>query len=314
MSFVRSAIAAGLALGFATSAFAAEPDACKTPRFSDIGWTDVTATTGLATRILKGLGYTPKAEVLSLPVTYTAMKNKDIDVFLGNWMPSQDGDRKPYIEDKSIVETNMNLKGAKYTLAVPKYLHDAGLKDFKDIKKFKDQLKGKIYGIEPGNDGNRLVSEMIHDDAKWGLKGFEVVESSEQGMLAEVERASKKKEPILFLGWAPHPMNTKYDMQYLTGGDDVFGPDFGGANVFTNVRTGWTEQCPNAGKLVTQLVFDLKMENEVMGKILDDGLEGEKAGESWLKANPAVLDKWLAGVTTFDGKPGLEAVKKSLGL
>ncbi len=314
MSFVRSAIAAGLALGFATSAFAAEPDACKTPRFSDIGWTDVTATTGLATRILKGLGYTPKAEVLSLPVTYTAMKNKDIDVFLGNWMPSQDGDRKPYIEDKSIVETNMNLKGAKYTLAVPKYLHDAGLKDFKDIKKFKDQLKGKIYGIEPGNDGNRLVSEMIHDDAKWGLKGFEVVESSEQGMLAEVERASKKKEPILFLGWAPHPMNTKYDMQYLTGGDDVFGPDFGGANVFTNVRTGWIEQCPNAGKLVTQLVFDLKMENEVMGKILDDGMEGEKAGESWLKANPAVLDKWLAGVTTFDGKPGLEAVKKSLGL
>jgi len=314
MSFVRSAIAAGFALGFATSAFAAEPDACKTPRFSDIGWTDVTATTGLATRVLKGLGYTPKAEVLSLPVTYTAMKNKDIDVFLGNWMPSQDADRKPYIEDKSVVETNMNLKGAKYTLAVPKYLHDAGLKDFKDIAKFKDQLKGKIYGIEPGNDGNRLVMDMIKDESKWGLKGFEVVESSEQGMLAEVERASKKKEPILFLGWAPHPMNTKYDMQYLTGGDDVFGPDFGGANVFTNLRTGWAEQCPNAGKLVTQLVFDLKMENEVMGKILDDGMEGEKAAESWLKANPAVLDKWLAGVTTFDGKPGLEAVKKSLGL
>ena len=156
--------------------------------------------------------------------------------------------------------------------------------------------------------------DMIKDEAKWGLKGVELIESSEQGMLAEVERAAKKKEPILFLGWAPHPMNVKYDMQYLTGGDDVFGPDFGGANVFTNVRTGWMEQCPNAGKLVGQLVFDLKMENEVMGKILDDGMEGDKAGESWLKANPAVLDKWLAGVTTFDGKPGLDAVKKSLGL
>ena len=314
MTFVRTAIAAGLALGIVGSAVAAEPDACKTPRFSDIGWTDVTATTGLATRVLRGLGYTPKAEVLSLPVTYTSMKNKDIDVFLGNWMPSQEADRKPYIDDKSVVETGMNLKGAKYTLAVPKYLYDAGLKDFKDIAKFKDQLKGKIYGIEPGNDGNRLVMDMIKDEAKWSLKGFELVESSEQGMLAEVERAAKKKDPILFLGWAPHPMNTKYDMQYLTGGDDVFGPDFGGANVFTNVRTGWVEQCPNAGKLVTQLVFDLKMENEVMGKILDDGLEGEKAAESWLKANPAILDKWLAGVTTFDGKPGLEAVKKSLGL
>ncbi len=314
MSFLRSALSAGLAIGFASAAAAAEPEACKTVRFSDIGWTDVTATTGLATRVLKGLGYTPKAEVLSLPVTYTAMKNKDIDVFLGNWMPSQTADRKPYIDDKSIVETNMNLKGAKYTLAVPAYLFEAGLKDFKDIAKFKDKLQGKIYGIEPGNDGNRLVSEMIGDVAKWHLEGFSLVESSEQGMLAEVERATKKKEPILFLGWAPHPMNAKYDMQYLSGGDDVFGADFGGANVFTNVRTGWTEQCPNAGKLVTQLVFDLKMENEVMGKILDDGMEGDKAAASWLKANPAVLDAWLAGVTTIDGKPGLEAVKKSLGL
>jgi glycine betaine/proline transport system substrate-binding protein len=34
----------------------------------------------------------------------------------------------------------------------------------------------------------------------------------------------------------------------------------------------------------------------------------------WLKANPASLDAWLTDVTTFDGQPGLPAVKKSLGL
>ena len=28
------------------------------------------------------------------------------------------------------------------------------------------------------------------------------------------------KEPIVFLGWEPHPMNTKFKMAYLTGGDD----------------------------------------------------------------------------------------------
>ncbi|WP_275429647.1 glycine betaine ABC transporter substrate-binding protein, partial [Serratia marcescens] len=76
----------------------------------------------------------------------------------------------------------------------------------------------------------------------------------------------------------------------------------------------YTTECPNVGKLLANLKFDLKMENEIMGKILDDGEDGPKAASEWLKANPAILDTWLAGVTTVDGKDGLPAVKKSLGL
>ena len=34
-----------------------------------------------------------------------------------------------------------------------------------------------------------------------------------------------------------------------------------------------------------------------------------KAAEKWLKANPKAWEPWLDGVTTFDGKPGLDAVK-----
>ena len=83
-------------------------------------------------------------------------------------------------------------------------------------------LGGKIYGIEPGNDGNRLIQSMIDSDA-FGLKGFEVVESSEQGMLAQVARATKRDEHVVFLGWEPHPMNANLKMTYLTGGDDIFG-------------------------------------------------------------------------------------------
>jgi glycine betaine/proline transport system substrate-binding protein len=37
--------------------------------------------------------------------------------------------------------------------------------------------------------------------------------------------------------------------------------------------------------------------------------EANQAALDWLKANPQVLDQWLAGVTTIDGKPGLPAVK-----
>jgi len=312
--WLKAVAAAAFALAAsAGSAAAAESDSCKAVKFADVGWTDITATTALTARILTGLGYEPRIDVLSVPVTYASLKNKDIDVFLGNWMPTMENDRKPYVEDKSIEVLGANLEGAKYTLAVPAYTFEKGLKSFTDIAKFKEGLDGKIYGIEPGNDGNRLILDMIKDD-KFGLKGFELVESSEQGMLAQVERATSRNEDVVFLGWAPHPMNSKFKISYLSGGDDVFGPNYGGATVFTNVRAGYGTECPNAGKLIANLKFNLDMENQIMGKILFDSVEAPKAAEDWIKANPAPLEAWLAGVTTFDGKPGLEAVKASLGL
>ena len=307
--------AAGLATTLLSGpALAGDPDSCKSVRFSDVGWTDITSTTAISSRILKGLGYEPQTTVLSIPVTYASMKNKDIDVYLGDWQPSMENDRKPYLDDKSITVSGANLpEGAKYTLAVPQYTYDKGLHDFADIARFKDSLQGKIYGIEPENNGNRMVQCLI-DANKDGLKGFEVVESSEQGMLAQVQGNVARNEDIVFLGWAPHPMNVNFKIRYLTGGDDTFGPDFGKAVVYTNVRTGWSEQCPNAGKLVANLKFTVELENQVMQMITGDGLDGPAAAEKYLKANPGVLDAWLAGVTTFDGQPGLAALKKSLGL
>ena len=303
--------AAILAMLSAGAASAADPDSCKRVRFSDVGWTDITATTATASVILEALGYAPEVQVLSVPVTYASLKSKDIDVFLGNWMPTMEADIKPYLEDKSVETLVTNLEGAKYTLAVPKHTYEAGLKSFADIAKFKDQLDGKIYGIEAGNDGNRLIQGMI-DEGKFDLKGFELVESSEAGMLSAVQKAAGSKKDVVFLGWEPHPMNANIEMVYLEGGDDVFGPNYGGATVATNVRAGYATECPNAGTLFKNMVFSLKMENEIMGAILNDGTDPKKAATEWLKANPDAITPWLAGVTTIDGKDAAEAVKGAL--
>ena len=285
-------------------AFAAEPASCKSVKFADVGWTDITATTATASVILKGLGYEPHTDVLAVPVTYTALNNKQIDVFLGNWMPTMEADRKAYVDDKSVVVSG----------AIRRYPGGRSVGPI-DI----DVRAGEVLalmgsnGAGKSNDGNRLILDMIKDN-KFDLKGFELVESSEQGMLAQVEKASGKNDPIVFLGWEPHPMNTKFKISYLSDGDDVFGPNFGGATVYTNTRANFTKDCPNAGTLIKNLTFTLTMENQIMGSILFDGMEGEKAATTWLKANPGALDGWLKDVTTLDGKPGLDAVKKSIGL
>ncbi|KGB81649.1 MAG: choline ABC transporter substrate-binding protein [Pseudomonadota bacterium] len=283
---------------------------CGTVVFSDVGWTDITTTTSATKQVLEALGYDVDVKVLSVPVTFASLESDDVDVFLGNWMPAQAGAIGPYVDSGEIEAVAVNLEGTKYTLAVPAYTYDAGLKDYADIAKFRDSLDEKIYGIEPGNEGNAYLVSLIEEN-KFGLEGFEVVESSEQGMLAQVGRAVAKNEDVVFLGWEPHPMNASFPLKYLTGGEEFFG---GAGVVHTVTRKGYVAECPNVGKLLTNLEFSLPMENEIMGAILNDGEEADDATMAWMKANPAVLDGWLDGVTTLDGGEGLTAVKAAFGL
>ncbi|WP_068080651.1 choline ABC transporter substrate-binding protein [Polycladidibacter stylochi] len=305
--------AAVLLLSSGQQLLAQTPKSCQTVRFSDVGWTDITATTAIATTLLESMGYQTETKMLSVPVTYASLANNDIDVFLGNWMPTMEADIAPYRQKGTVETITKNLEGAKYTLAVPKYIYDAGLHSFADIAKFKQQLAGKIYGVEAGNDGNRLILQMI-EEGKFSLSDFELVESSEAGMLSQVARAVRRNKPIVFLGWEPHPMNSKFELKYLSGGDDVFGPNYGGADIYTNTRKGLAQDCPNIGRFLKQLKFSLSMENHIMGAILNEGVAPKKAAKTWILANEAQLSSWLSGVKTKSGEDALPVVKKALGM
>ncbi|KQZ14289.1 MULTISPECIES: choline ABC transporter substrate-binding protein [unclassified Mesorhizobium] len=304
-------IAAGIGLASVLStgaAFAADPESCKTVRLSDVGWTDIQATTGVASVLLTAMGYEPQVIQLSVPVTYASLKNKDLDVFLGNWMPSMTNDIKDYTAEGSVETVSENLSGAGYGLVVPDYVAEGGVKTLTDIGKFKDKFDSKIYGIEAGNDGNRIILDMLTKPEN-KLDGFELVESSEAGMLTQAEQAMKDKQWIVFLGWTPHPVMGAMKIAYLDGMGDS---GFGAATVHTNVRKGYTTECPNVGKFITNLKFNLDMEGEMMDAILK-GTDANKAATDWLKKNPDAVTPWIAGVTTFDGGDAAAAIKTALG-
>ncbi|MGA7267316.1 MAG: choline ABC transporter substrate-binding protein [Aestuariivirga sp.] len=311
MTSVKKTFAAVLALGacLAAPAYAGDAESCKAVRFADVGWTDIQVTTGAASVVLEALGYTPEVKTLSVPVTYASLKNKDIDAFLGNWMPSMTADIQPYLDDKSVEQLATNLEGAGYGLVVPQYVADAGVKSLADLGANAEKFGGKIYGIEAGNDGNRIIQTMI-DDAKNNLSGFTMVESSEAGMLTEAEKAIKNNEWIVFLAWTPHPIMGEMKIHYLDGMGDS---GFGAATVLTNVRAGYTNDCPNAGKLLANLKFDLAMEGAMMAPVLKDGADPKETARAWLKANPDAVKPWLEGVTTFDGGDAAAAVSAALG-
>ena len=107
-------------------------------------------------------------------------------------------------------------------------------------------------------------------------------------------------------------MNARFQMTYLPGGDEIFGPNLGGAEVRTNTRAGYVAECPNVGRFLQNLAFTLDMENQIMSAILDEGKEPGPAAKDWLVANPEAATPWLEGVTTFDGGDAQAALNEAL--
>lgn len=306
---MRAAIAAVLA-GLAWSGTALAEDAsCARIRSADMGWTDIALTTNTAALVLNAMGYEMTNTLLGLNITYESLKNGQVDVFLGNWRPAQDIEFKEYYDKGWVEVLGTNLTGAKYTLAVPTTVAEAGVHGFDDLARHPDKFGRRIYGIEPGS--NQPLLDMVAA-GRHGLKGWEVVESSEQGMLAQVQRAVARDQWIVFLGWQPHPMNLNYRITYLAGGDDEFGPDFGGSTVRTIARPGYATACPNLARFFANLAFDIDYENAGMQMILDQGLDAPAAAAALIKAHPDRLAAWLDGVTTRDGRPALDVVRPAL--
>ncbi|MFM0756187.1 choline ABC transporter substrate-binding protein [Paraburkholderia strydomiana] len=297
----------------ASFASAAEPQSCMQVNMAGPGWTDIDATNAMTGVVLKALGYKQKVANLSVPITYQGLKKGQIDVFLGNWMPAQAPVVKPFEEEKSIVVVHPNLSNAKFTLAVPDYVAAAGVHSFADLAKNADKFDSRIYGIEPGAPANQNIKKMV-DDKAFGLDSWKVVESSETGMLTQVERAVREKKWIVFLAWEPHVMNTKFKLTYLDGGDKYFGPNYGGATVNTVARSGYAQQCPNVDRLFKQLTFNVDIENGVITEVLEKKTSVDVAATEALKRHPELLKSWLDGVNTASGANGLQAVQTALGV
>ncbi|AHA27707.1 glycine betaine ABC transporter substrate-binding protein [Candidatus Liberibacter americanus] len=279
--------------------YAKEPEYCHTVRFSDTGWTDISATTAVTSVILEEiLGYKTDVKLLSIPVTFRSLKNKDIDVFMGYWSPSMEKSFSSYIKDGSVQLVTKNLQGAKYMLAVNDVGYELGIRSYQDIEKYKDKLGYKIYGIDPGNSGNQRILDMINND-KFSLKNFKLVEASEQATFSQVRRSQKIGVPIVFLCWEPNPINLDLNIHYLSGGDDI--PGFGEAVVYTVASTYYLDKCYNVATLLKNIKFTVAIENEMMQRILKNKKDPKSVGRELIRSNINLLNDWLVGVKDFNG-------------
>ncbi|MCY0967290.1 choline ABC transporter substrate-binding protein [Parathalassolituus penaei] len=280
----------------------ADGQSCKTVRLGYVDWTDVRVTTAVAEQLLTKLGYQVNVSEYTVDTIYQQLADNKLDAFLGTWMPSNSGAVGPYLEKGSVKFIKTNLEGARYTLAVPDYVYQQGIRSVADIAAHADRFESRIYGLEKGNDGNALVQKMITRN-DFGLKNFKLIETSERLMLAQVKGRVKRGEWIAFLAWEPHPMNTTFKIEYLAGADDYFGPNYGRAVVNTTTREKLMDDCPNLGQFLSNLTFTVDMEQSIMDQVLNGFIPVERAVSMWLEKNPMQVNQWLAGVSDLAGKP-----------
>ncbi|MFP4258841.1 MAG: ABC transporter substrate-binding protein [Desulfovermiculus sp.] len=292
-------------------------------RLVQVNWTGVTAKTETAAYLLEKIGYKTDVVTASVPIMFQSLSQEERDVALGLWLPTQREMIRKHMLKGDIDLVTTNLTGAKYTVAVTKEAYEEGVQHFSDLDKYKDKFDSTIYGIEAGNDGNEVILDMIEDDA-YGLGDWELMPSSEAGMLTQVKREINRDNPwIAWLGWAPHPMNLNIDMKFLHGGEEYWGPNQGAATVHTICRTGYAWKNPNIGQFFENYTFTVDEQAQMGDYVINQDMDYVEAGIKLIKEKPELLERWFDQggtyktdvVKTADGKQdALEAIKEAMDL
>jgi glycine betaine/proline transport system substrate-binding protein len=280
--------------------------------FGYVEWPGVTVKTHVASQILEALGYDTSMRALSVPITLKGVSEGDLDVFLGVWRPSMNSMIEPYLADTgngSITLVARNLEPTVYRPAVPSYVAEQGITSLADVAENAEMFDGKIYGIEPGNDGNEIIRDMIENDT-YGFANMEIVESSTQGMLTAVERATKREEPIVFLAWSPHWMNTVHDISYLDDPENVWGGD---GFVATAVNSDFAQENPELVRFFERFAITPEVQSDWIDNYSRQGNDPAAVARNWLADNVDTVQAWVEGLETSGGDDAAAAVQNAFG-
>ena len=284
-------------------------EADETVNFGTVDWPEAVAKTNVASTIVDALGYQTEVQELGVPTVFQGLDTGDLDVFVEAWFPTM---QTNFDEVQDVESVTTNLEEATFSVAVNREACEAGVTSHEDLAEFADRFEEggtpTIYGLEPGNDGNQVVLDMIEND-QYNLGDWKLVESSTNGMLSEVDRRLGDGEWVAWTGWEPHWMNNRYDMCLLEDPELAWG---GPSHVETLVNNEFPEQFPELYTFFEQMVVTPEIQRELIDGIDNSGLSPEEFALQWLRENPQITDNWLAGIEATDGTDGAEALRSYL--
>lgn len=279
----------------------------ETVNFGTVDWPEAIAKTNVTSTIVEALGHETDISQVSVPLVFQGLETGDLDVFVEAWFPTMQTNMDE-IDQESVTSAATNLPEATFSVAVNREACDAGVTSHEDLDQYKDRFDSKIYGIEPGNDGNQVVIDMIANDT-YGLEDWEILESSTNGMLSEVESRVDEGEWVAWTGWEPHWMNNKYDMCLLDDPEEAWG---GKSHVETLLNADFVQDNPELNQFFSQMIVNKDIQADLIDRIDNSGKQPEEIALEWLNENTEMTEQWLEGVQAADGTDGAEALKSYL--
>ena len=257
------------------------------------------------------LGY--PVEVISLDenAQWAAIGSGDAHASLEVWPSGHASNIAQYIEDQGVVE-NGGLLGpvGKIGWYTPSYVVESN-PELATWEGFTSAEAAELYATaETGDAGQFLGGDpsFVQYDADIidNLDmNFEVVYAgSEEAILAQLDAAYSRQDPILFYLWTPHAIHAQYDLTEVAlpdYSDDCYADaDSGGVdcdypadNLFKIFWSDLSEYAPDAYTVLKNMNYTTEDQIEMMAAVELEGKSKEEAAREWLEANEDVWRAWL---------------------
>lgn len=272
-------------------------------------WPGFRAKNSVIEYILENIGYKVDRKSASDPILHEGLTQGDVDIHIGSWLPQNNDLRMKYKGELNYVTQNMT-EGI-YTLAVPKYVWDAGVKSHADLQEYADKFDSKLYLGPTGWASYDLMKRAIKDDI-YGLGDWEAVNSSQSALMAQIEKSIDEKEWIVFVGWQPHWMNSVYNIKYLEDPQRLWESPYSWVDTLT--RQGFEKDYPEVYRFLQQFKVDIDDNNDWIYEIGFNEKDEMKVAEDWVKNNMLVVRRWLSLVETPEGEDAYQVLKENIDL
>jgi glycine betaine/proline transport system substrate-binding protein len=251
-----------------------------------IPWDEGIASTYLWKELLEERGFEVKTTQYAAGPLYTGLATGQVDFQTDSWLPTTHAEYwKKY--GKQLEDLGQWYGPTSLELTVPSYMKDVN--SLADLRNRSAEFGGRITGIEPSAGMMGLLKDKVLK--QYGLDGtYKVVDGSTPAMLAELERAYAKKEPIVVTLWSPHWAYSEYDLKKLKDPEGAWGE---GDGVHTLSRKGFAADHPEVGKWLEDFSMTEEQLTSLEARIQKAGKGKEQdAVRTWLKDNPDLLDTW----------------------
>ena len=251
-----------------------------------IGWDENVAVSTLTKVLLEEqFGYEvelQRSDEAVLKQVYTGVAGGELDAFQDVWIPNQKEYLSEVENDVEHLEPWFEGK-TEQGIAVPYYM------DVQSLSKLDHAGTDIINGIEPGSAVMPQIADKVIPGYHLDMK---LVESSTSSMLSELDKAYKMREPIVFYGWSPHWMNTRYDLRYLKDPRNLQGRFNDSAEISSIVNENLSEDDPVAYELIKSISLNMEQINQMEADINEAG-DPEAGLKAWLKDNRSVVQPWI---------------------